>query len=157
MEEDTVLIEDPDELLKIMTEKFSEMDVISNELLSGEELTPEQEKLFLDMLIEDDKENEEASKKVMEASAEVVDYIKNIEEQLPKLEEDPVKILREVIKLSNELEPVSFDGSLENTPEVQEIIDEIINENDFIEEEDSSIAELINNDPLFKELLEEAI
>lgn len=157
MEEDTVLIEDPDELLKIMTEKFSEMDVISNELLSGEELTPEQEQLFLDMLIKDDKENEEASRKIMEASAEVVDYIKNIEEQLPKLEEDPVKILREVIKLSNELEPVSFDGSLENTPEVQEIINEIINDNDFIEEEDSSIAELINNDPLFKELLEEAI
>ena len=67
------------------------------------------------------------------------------------------KVLSEVIRLSDELEPVILDDDLdyEENQDAQQIIDEIISEDDFIEEEDSDIAELINNDPLFKELLEE--
>ena len=156
MDEDVVLIESPEELLKTMTEKFTELETISEELLDGEELTPEQENLFLDMLLEDDKESEDASRKIMEASAEIVEYIENIEEQLPKLEEDSDKVLSEVIRLSNELEPVTLDDDMDydESQDAQRIIDEIISEDDFIEE-DSDIAELISNDPMFKELLEE--
>lgn len=156
MDEDVVLIESPEELLKTMTEKFTELETISEELLDGDELTPEQENLFLDMLLEDDKENEEASRKIMEASAEIVEYIENIEKELPKLEEDSDKVLSEVIRLSNELEPVTLDDDMDydESQDAQRIIDEIISEDDFIEE-DSDIAELISNDPMFKELLEE--
>lgn len=162
--EEIKLIENPERILKEITEKFNEFDSMSEELLDGEDVTPEQESAFLNMLIESDKESETAVKRIIEASAEIKEYVKNIDNNLPKLNEKPKDVLNEMIAVAEELLPANTDGDYEyiyeNTERVLEVIEDIIIEDgEDIETEEFSgdISELINNDPMFKELLEETI
>ena len=69
-----------------------------------------------------------------------------------------------MIAVSEELLPANTDGDYEyiyeNTERVLEVIEDIIiedGENIETEEFSGDISELINNDPMFKELLEETI
>lgn len=163
MSEDIILIENPEKILKEMTERFTELDSISEELLSGEKLTSEQEKIFLDIMLEDDKESENTSKRIIEASAEIKDYIETIEKQLPRLEDSPSAILSEM-SAAGKILPGNDDDDYEyihkDTGKTLQIIDEIIMEDSEITDMDDfsgDISELINNDPMFKELLEEKI
>ena len=159
-----------------MTEHFSELQPISDALMNDEELTEEEENVFLDILLAEDEESASRVNAFMEVSAETKEYLENIEKDLPHLEENPVVILNHIGRIVRELAPLPdeffdddiYTGEQEKEQEAaEEIIEEIVMDEDEAQDhaglEDidgdiyevvESLADLIGADPSFKDLLE---
>lgn len=173
--EEAKLIDDPKRILRDVTEKFSELQPISDELMNDGELTTEQENMFLEALIAEDEETENRIETYMEVSDETRQFLENMEKDLPRLEDNPIVLLNHVGRIMRELEPLKdefFEGDDDSTTEEQmqsesmKTVEEILVMDEDIEtegldevEEDifgeiEALKDLISADPTFKELLE---
>jgi len=175
--EEAKLIDDPKQILRDITEKYSELQPISDELLNDGELTPEQEDTFLEALIAEDEEAESRMDEYMEVSEETKQFLESMEKDLPHLEDNPVILLNHIGRLARELEPLpdEYYGEGDNSTEEQvqaeskETAEEVlimdeddtateldeVNEDIFGEVE--ALKDLIGADPAFKALLEESV
>ena len=175
--EEAELIDDPKQILKTLTEHFSELQPISDALMNDEELTSEEENVFLDTLLAEEEESENRVNVFMEVSAETKEYLENIEKDLPHLEENPVVILNHIGRIARELAPLpdeffedeTYIGEQEKGQKAaEEVMEEIVMDEDEAQDhaglEDidgdiyevvESLADLIGADPSFKDLLEE--
>lgn len=173
--EEVQLIDDSKQILKDVTEKFSELQPISDELINDSELTIEQENMFFEALLAEDEETEKHIEAYMGVSDETRQFLENMEKELPSLEDNPVVLLNHVGRSMRELEPLNdkfFEEgdsttkeqikaeSIENVTEIlimdEDIEIEGLNEiEEDIFEEIETFKDLISADPAFKELLEE--
>lgn len=175
--EEAKLIDDPNQILKTMTEHFSELQPISDTLMNDGKLTPEEENTFLETLLAEDEESASRVNAFMEVSAETKEYLENIEKELPHLEENPVVILNHIGRMVRELAPLPdefFDNDTYTEEQekeqkaAEEIMEEIIMDEDETQAHEGledidgdiygvveSLADLIGAEPSFKDLLEE--
>lgn len=175
--EQTQLVDNPNTILHELTSKFSELQPASDEVLEDGELTPEEEKAFLDALLAEDSEVESKVGAYTEVSEETRNFLKEMNQNLPHLEENPVVIINTIGRVARELQPMPDElydesdvSSIEENmqDEANEVIEEIIimddDEaagdldaiNDDIFGEVEALKDLIGADPTFKELLEDA-
>lgn len=173
--EETQLVSDPQIILREMTAKFPELQPISDELLSDEELSPESEKNFLEALLAEDEKVESRMDSFMEPSEETKEFLANMDKDLPRLEDNPIVLLNTIKRIMRELEPMADDmygeeeaASTEELVQAQseEIVEEILMDedsevadldeiNEDIYSNVEELQDLIGADPAFKELLEE--
>ena len=173
--EEVALIDDPKQILKDLTEKFDELQPLSDALLNDGELTTEQEDVFLEALLVKDEETESNIQAYMEVSEETKQYLENMEKSLPHLEDNPVVLLNHIGRVMREMEPLQdelfaegdsateeqMQAESEETAEEVLIMDEEVSaaELDEVKEdifgEMEALQDLIGADPTFKELLEE--
>ena len=168
--EEVKLIETPNELLKEITERFSELQPISDVLMNDGELTKDQQETFFEALLAEDEETESRIGSFMEVSTETKEYLEKVENSLPKLEENSIELLNRMGRIARELAPLpdelySDENSTHEQVEIEENSEEILmDEADEVSLEDinedifgelSDISALIGNDPAFRELLED--
>ena len=168
------LIDDPQHLLREMTEKFTELQPVSDELLNEGEMTYEEEKVFLESLLAEDKEIENRMEAFMEISDETRQCLENAEKDFAHLERNPIIMINQIGRIARELTtlPDEFYESGDTFTEEQvkaesiENIEEIFMDeddtmelddiNDNIFKEVEAFKDLIETDPTFKDLLEES-
>lgn len=174
--EEVKLINDPKWILKDVTEKFNELQPLSDAILNDGDLTPEQEDTFLKALLAGDEEAESHMETYIGVSEETEQYLEDMEKNLPRLEDNPIVLLNHIGRVMRELEPLrdelftegdnateeQVQAESDETAEKVLIMDEEadtaglddVNEDIFSEVE--VLQDLIGADPTFKDLLEES-
>lgn len=155
------LVEEPQKVLRTMTENFSDLAPMADELMT-EDKDPRQ---FFEALLEEDREAEnEVNTLVKAISNEAKRHFENME--MLNIEENPVVILSHIEREADRLLPLEdecFGDEIYTEEQVEGFSSKIIFE-DFdseleeikgdIFEELENLSELIGEDPSFKELLE---
>ena len=104
--EEINLIHDPSQILKIITDKFQELQPMPDEMMNGEELlsSEQQDALFEKLL-----QNEEAESRIndfMTVSEETKEYLENLENGKSTLIESPIDLLNHAGRIVRELSPL---------------------------------------------------
>lgn len=171
--EEAKLIDNPNQILKTMTEHFSELQPMSDALMNDGELTPEEEDTFLEALLAEDEETEKDIESRMGVSEETKQYLENIEKNLPRLEDNPIVLLNHIGRIMRELEPLQDELLAEGESTTEKRIQAESREEVLIMDEETdavgldevqedifgeieALQELIGADPTFRELLEES-